>query len=473
MIAAPLITTDLAQAVMAYRLDAAERRRLTTVHPTTSRSERTPRTMTRQTFLSFVFALFALALAIIPAGAQAPLSQLNLNAYQCPAGYDQIMDCTKLSGVTVAVSQDGQPLATVTSSAAEGATLDLMFGAAIALEVTGGAPEGTVLTESTLAFDAIEGQNPVTLVFVGQSAPAEAYLDLVAWYCPANYADMADSCDRLGDVYVDVLQDGSPLGQVKTTTTESATIPLAVGSDIELVIAGGVPERSELESDLDLSFTAVAGENAAMMVFVAQDPAPHTDTNALVVEALVCPVAYEGNNYAADCLGEPDIDVTVTRDADGFTITTPTGDEGIAAFQGLGEGTYTIELGVPGDFADFLTVCGTPDGFEPRQVDNPDTNRIGVYLAPVEELTCTFFIIPVNAQGEPTVAPTATAKAATATATPTRGPGQVGSLPDTGAGSTASGTTASLGTSLVLLGLLAPIMLVAIGGINARRSGTR
>ncbi|MEJ7761772.1 MAG: hypothetical protein WKF80_03170 [Thermomicrobiales bacterium] len=465
MIAAPLLTTDLAQAVMARHLAAAERRRLTTTRPTESRPEGNPTNVKRHSIFSFFVAIVALALAVIPAGAQAPQSELNLNAYQCPADYDQISDCTKLSGVTVAVSQDGQPLGTVTSSATEGATLDLMWGAAIALEVTGGAPEGTVLEETDLSFDAVEGQNAVTLIFVGQAVPTGAYLDLVAWYCPANYADLADACDRLGDVYVDVRQDGSPLGQVKTSSTASATIPLAVGSTIDLVIAGGVPERSDLESDADLSFTAVTGANSAMLVFVAQDPAPHEDTNALVVEALVCPIAYEGNNYAADCLGEPDIEVTVTRDADDFTVSDPTGEDGIVAFQGLGEGTYSIELGVPGDFADFITFCGTPVGIEPRELTNPDTNRIGVYLAPVEELTCTFFVIPVDAGGEPTVAPTAAATKA-ATATPTRPAGQVGRLPDTGAGSTATGATISTGFSLGLPSVLA---LIAIGGLAARR----
>jgi len=417
-------------------------------------------------FFSSVLAVFALVLAVLPAGAQAPGSYLNLNAYQCPADYDQISDCTKLSGVTVAVTQDGQPLGTVVSSATEGSTLDLLWGAAISLEVSG-APEGTVLEETTLSFDAVEGQNAVTLVFVGQQAPAEAYLDLVAWFCPANYDDLVDACDRLGDVYVEVRQDGSPLGQVVTSSTESATIDLAVGSTIDLQIAGGVPERADLESDADLSFTAVEGQKAAMLVFVAQDPAPHEDANALVVEALLCPVAYDGNDYAADCPGEPGIEATVTRDADGFTVTGETGADGIVGFQGLGEGTYVVELGVPGDFADFLTFCGTPDGFEPRQVENPDTNRIGVYLGPEEELTCTFFVIPVDARGEvtPTVAPTKPA----ARAAPTRAPGQVDRLPDTGTGSASAAPSTQTPAALV-----ATLALVGLAGLAmSRRTSTR
>jgi hypothetical protein len=126
-----------------------------------------------------------------------------------------------------------------------------------------------------------------------------------------------------------------------------------------------------------------------------------------------------------------------------------TGAEGIVGFQGLGEGTYTVELGVPGDAASFLTVCGTPDGFEPREVSNPDTNRLGVYLGPTETLTCTFFIIPADLAGAPAPAP--------APAQPTTA-GPVTQLPSTGTGEmTSTGNIANafwytLGTSFLLAG---------------------
>lgn len=408
--------------------------------------------MKYRSLFPLLFAVFAMLLSAIPAGAQAPASSLNLNAYHCPAGYDQVSDCTKLGDVYVDVYQDGQPLGQVVTSASEGATMDLMSGAFIELIIAGGVPEGTALENSTLTFNAVEGVNAVTLVFVDQEAPApSSYLSVVAWSCPADYESQVDSCTRLGDVYVDVTQDGQPLAQLRTSTTETPVLDLQEGAAIELTIAGGAPENSYLLSDLDLSFTAVPGENPVMMVFVAQEeaPEPHTGTNALVVEALLCPVEYAGNNYAGDCVGEAEIGVTVTRDADGYSVADVTGAEGIVGFQGLGEGTYTVELGVPGDAASFLTVCGTPDGFEPRQVTNPDTNMIGVYLGPTETLTCTFFIIPADLQGEPAETP-APAQPTKPTTSPT-----VTGLPSTGTGTMVSAESdvnavwIMLGTTLV------------------------
>lgn len=311
-----------------------------------------PFTTLRRLVVALTLLLGALAgpaLIAVPASAQAEESYLNLNAYHCPADYDQVSDCTKLDGVAVDVTQDGQPLGQLVSRADEGVTLDLMVGAFIELDVVAGAPAGTVLDETTLSFDAVEGMNAVTLVFVDQEAP----------------------------------------------------------------------------------------------------PPPHSDTNALVVEALLCPVAYTGNNYAGDCAGEDGIAVTVTRDADGFTVEDVTGADGVAGFQGLGEGTYSVALGVPGDFADFLTVCGVPGEAEARHVTNQDTNRIGVYLGPTDEMTCTFFIVPVDANGEPE---------------PTT-PAPVTGLPTTGSGSTTSGGF-TIATLSLLLG--ASVLLTLAGLRRAR-----
>jgi hypothetical protein len=278
----------------------------------------------------------------------------------------------------------------------------------------------------------------------GAQAP-ESSLNLNAYYCPAGYDQVSD-CTRLADVYVNVKQDGQPLGQVVTRSDEAVTLDLMWGAFVELEIAGGVPERATLE-DAALSFDAAEGANAVTLIFVAQDevPDPHSDTNAIVVQALLCPAGYSGNNFVADCPGEAGIEATVTRDADGFSVSDVTGADGIVGFQGLGEGTYTIELGVPGDFANFMTVCGTPDGFEPREVTNPDSNRIGVYAGPTEQLTCTFFIFPVDASGEPTPAPSKPAPAPTKPAP---------AAPVTGLPSTGTGTSVAGGNGMALLALM-------------------
>lgn len=311
--------------------------------------------MNPRSMLACLIAATALLFAALPGAAQAPQSSINLNTYQCPADYDQVSDCTKLDGVVVSVTQDGQPHGELVSSATEGAELEVMSGSAIALSVVDGQPAGTVLENTALAFDAVEGVNAVTLTFVAQEEPA--------------------------------------------------------------------PEP------------------------------PHSDTNALVAEALLCPVDYVGNNYARDCLGEEGIDVTVTRDADGFSATQETGSDGITGFQGLGEGTYTLELGVPGDFAEFQTVCGTPNDTEPRQVTNPDTNRIGVYVGPTEELTCTFFIVPEDAEGEPS--PSEPTPAAPVT-----------DLPSTGTGDAAR-EARDPGTLSLILGT--SILLALMGALLMRR----
>ena len=323
--------------------------------------------MKRLPFLSFAFAIFALALTILPAGAQTEPAELNLNAYQCPADYDQISDCVKLSGVAVDVKQNQAQLVQLVTSAESGVTAELTVGAFIDLEIV------------------------------------------------------------------------------------------------------EIPEGTELQADAALSFTAVAGQNPVTLIFIEQgEETPVAESSDLIVRALVCPVEYEGEtgaDYEANCEPELDIAVTVTGDTAGTPIEGATGDDGSVTFIDLAEDDYTIELGVPGDFATFRTAC-TPNGVDPRTItENPNTNLISIRLAPAETLTCTFYVIPVNAQGEPTVAPTVAA-----TVAPTQPAGQVGSLPDTGSGSAATtgGVTIHPGAFLSLVVVVGMVILAA-----SRRTTTR
>ena len=104
-----------------------------------------------------------------------------------------------------------------------------------------------------------------------------------------------------------------------------------------------------------------------------------------------------------------------------------------------------IVVGVPGDFASFLTTCAAPGATEPVPVTNPNTNAIGVELGENDALHCTFYVIGVDAQGEPE--PTAPV------AQPTKEP--VKALPNTGTGVTAGaevdeGDDGNLATILAL-----------------------
>ncbi|MDQ3512479.1 MAG: hypothetical protein M3462_02260, partial [Chloroflexota bacterium] len=302
--------------------------------------------MKRLPILSFVAAIFALALAVLPAGAQTAPAELNLNAYQCPADYDQISDCVKLSGVVVDVAQNQAFLTQLVTSNAAGVTADLTVGAFVDLGIVE-IPAGTELQADTaLSFTAVEGQNPVTLIFIEQDVAAESYLELNSYLCPADYIGLDSDCERLGGILVDVSQDQGALGQLTTSDAGSVSIDLTVGANVDLAVVE-IPEGTDFGTDSEnLSFTAVAGANVSTLVFV-ELTAPQTSD--LIVRALVCPVDYEGDSgadYEANCDPELDIAVSVTGETGGETIDGATGDDGSVTFIDLDEDDYTIELGV-------------------------------------------------------------------------------------------------------------------------------
>ena len=141
-----------------------------------------------------------LALVLGPGVARAQQGTVSINAYLCPADYDRILDCSRLQGVVVSVKQDGQEIGPLTTLLAEPVQVGVLAGAAIQLAVTGGQPAGTTLESTQLSFDAVEGENPVTLVFVEEDdtpAGGMATLTIRAFTCPAGYEgdDYAGECD--------------------------------------------------------------------------------------------------------------------------------------------------------------------------------------------------------------------------------------------------------------------------------------
>ena len=244
--------------------------------------------------------------------------------------------------------------------------------------------------------------------------------------------------------------------------------PLAADTDGDLL---GDADEKALGTDCAVVDTDGDGFSDSEETSGGSDPLdaasiPAGRESDLIVDALVCPVAYAGDNFARDCLGEEGIAVTAFQEPNGTPVTIATDAEGRAVFADLVYGGYRIELGVPGDFAGFQTVCGVEDGFEPRQLDNPNTNRIGVYVGPDEQLFCTFFVIPVDAQGDtdPTVTP-----APANTPAPAKTPVPVVTLPNTGAGSTsADGSPQTI--LLVIGGLIVALGLGATAQVTGRKA---
>ncbi len=166
-------------------------------------------------------------------------------------------------------------------------------------------------------------------------------------------------------------------------------------------------------------------------------------------QVYICPQDYTGPDWVQRCDLLPDVEVSAYLDASEYGFTNVTDSNGEAYFPDLGVGEFVIELGVPGDFADFHSYCGAPGETEPRPVEGAGTNRIFLDVGEEEELYCTFFVVPVDARGDQPAEPA--------------GVETVNTLPSTGAGG-----RAHAGTELIVA---LAVAAVVSGMAAARVSG--
>jgi hypothetical protein len=146
-------------------------------------------------------------------------------------------------------------------------------------------------------------------------------------------------------------------------------------------------------------FTAVIGPEvpADLAQRASPTPTPEPEVASLSLQAFACPVAYEGDQYAADCV-EPlaDIAFTLAGAQTGAAYNGATGAEGVAAFADLAPDTYTVTGGVPAEFATQVVGCDVVSA-EPIQGENPGA------VIPLEagaNVSCTWYAIPENLRGE-------------------------------------------------------------------------
>ncbi len=197
----------------------------------------------------------------------------------------------------------------------------------------------------------------------------------------------------------------------------------------------------------------------------------------LIVEVRILPAGYTGNDYIGDSQPLPDVHVRAMMPGSDIAHGGRTDSNGSVVVPGLISSNYSVTLEVPGDFANFLTFFGTADGFEPRQHENENTNAPFVYIGPGETLYGTFYVFPVDTEGdEPAPAPapqpqTPSPASAPQPQAPTASPVEVSALPNTGAGVESSST--GFEVSMVLIAVAgAALALAAIGGLRqARRQG--
>lgn len=235
-----------------------------------------------------------------------------------------------------------------------------------------------------------------------------------------------------------------------------------LGDGSEYLPGGWGTDPIEIDTDAD-------GYNDGDELFVyGTDPKDAASVPAgqgastMIVELRLLPAEYAGNDYIGDSEPLAGVDVTVAIPASEFGVSGTTDETGHLVFGGLGESEYAVILGVPGDFADFITVFGTEDGFEPRQHDGQNTNHPVVYLGPNETLYATLYVIPVDARGDDP-APAPAPQSRTPVTTP------ITALPNTGAGNAATSTDLNTGLALVA-GMSVLLGLAGIFGLARHRA---
>lgn len=198
-----------------------------------------------------------------------------------------------------------------------------------------------------------------------------------------------------------------------------------------------------------LGFAALA----LMMGIVAGSPngASAQTPGSVLVTAYICPEDYAGPNWGLECDPLPDVEAYAYLDASEYGFTKVTDANGEAYFPDLGVGEFVVELGVPGDFAEFYSLCGEVGALEPRDVEGVNTNRITLDIYEDEELYCSFYVSPVDARGEDTVDPAGT--------------DDVSTLPTTGVGSIVNGESGLTTVFLLMGGVL---LLAGLGVMMAR-----
>jgi hypothetical protein len=128
---------------------------------------------------------------------------------------------------------------------------------------------------------------------------------------------------------------------------------------------------------------------------------------AVAISSFICPVAYEGNDYAVDCV-DPASGIEFSVTANQTVVQSGFADPaGSIAFGDLPPGEYVLAAGVPGDFASSRVRClnGAGEDLARRH----ETNQIAVTLQSGDQIACNWYIVPDDARGEE---PTPTAQPA-------------------------------------------------------------
>ena len=145
--------------------------------------------------------------------------------------------------------------------------------------------------------------------------------------------------------------------------------------------------------------TAIVGPEVPLSL--AQDAGtPTPELASLTVQALACPVAYQGAQYATDCV-EPVAEIVFDLTAAaGTSFQGTTGADGAVVFTDLTPDTYTLSVGAPGEFAEQAVECASETGPAPTEASQTSTPGAVVTLVAADVVTCNWYVVPENLRGE-------------------------------------------------------------------------
>jgi hypothetical protein len=180
---------------------------------------------------------------------------------------------------------------------------------------------------------------------------------------------------------------------------EAAPVRLPAGQGAGL--GGNVVARAADGAEATF-VTAIVGPEVLLELAQAATPTPTPalEPASLVVQALSCPVAYEGTDYAVDCV-EPLADIAFDLGAaTGSSGQATTGADGTVTFVDLLPDTYTLTGGVPGEFATQVVQCAADAGSVPSSPAPTEAPGANLTLDDGDAVTCRWYVIPEDLRGE-------------------------------------------------------------------------
>jgi hypothetical protein len=206
-----------------------------------------------------------------------------------------------------------------------------------------------------------------------------------------------------------VLAPGDAAGSVLFLVTGGAVELTPVDDDTAAPVTLPQGQAVALGADVDVRATDPAGASFVTARIGPEVPppalaqeAPPPEPASLTLQALACPVAYEGERFATDCTSPlADLAFTLSGAATGIAVEAVSADKGITAFAGLPPDTYILSGGVPREFAREAAFCADAVGATVR-TESAEVPGFGktLTLAEGQNATCAWYVIPEDLRGE-------------------------------------------------------------------------